>query len=125
MSGLVGLITKNGGALALGRAFAPLATTAPRAQLCAVCAGVAVFFDDYASILIVGICFAVCRQALEPMHGAVLRGIDGARAREREKCELRRREIGNVWCLNRRCGTEKARVLRQTPCGTEVGHVRY
>ncbi|KAJ1494360.1 hypothetical protein T484DRAFT_1765742 [Baffinella frigidus] len=54
MSGLVGLITKNGGALGLGRRFGSYATSARRAQGATCAAGLLIFFDDYASILIVG-----------------------------------------------------------------------
>ena len=84
MAGLVGIISRSGGALGIGRAFAHHATTSSRAQVLlpappphpqprpaprhrapprrrprrrqglAWAAGVAIFFDDYSSILIVG-----------------------------------------------------------------------
>ena len=54
MSGLVGLISRNGGAAGLGKFFARYATTSVRAQLLTAAAGILVFFDDYSSILIVG-----------------------------------------------------------------------
>ena len=54
MSGLVGLLSRSGGAAGLGQVFALYATTKVRAQLLTAAAGVMVFFDDYSSILIVG-----------------------------------------------------------------------
>jgi Na+/H+ antiporter NhaC len=54
MSGLVGLVSRNGGAAGLGRVLARYATTPERAQIITALAGLGIFFDDYASILIVG-----------------------------------------------------------------------
>ena len=54
MSGLVGLLSRSGGAAGLGQVFATYATTPVRAQVLTALAGVLVFFDDYSSILIVG-----------------------------------------------------------------------
>jgi len=54
MAGLVGVISRNGGALGLGKVFVQYATSARRAQMIAVLVGYLVFFDDYSSILIVG-----------------------------------------------------------------------
>jgi FK506-binding protein 4/5 len=54
MSGLVGLISRNGGAAGLGNLLARYATSPIRAQLLTAAAGITIFFDDYSSILIVG-----------------------------------------------------------------------
>lgn len=54
MSGMVGVITGNGGADGLGSAFGKAATSPRRAQILALLAGMLLFWDDYSSILILG-----------------------------------------------------------------------
>ena len=54
VSGTVELMRIGGGTRALVTAFAKIATTRPKALIGTWCAGLMVFFDDYANCLIVG-----------------------------------------------------------------------
>ena len=54
LSAMVGVISRSGGTRGIVEAVRPLATTPRRAQLATFCAGVGIFFDDYANTLIVG-----------------------------------------------------------------------
>lgn len=54
LGGLIGLVQKSGGALGLAKVTSRFASTPLKAQLLCWFLGVVVFFDDYASILIVG-----------------------------------------------------------------------
>ena len=54
IGGIVGIIGRNGGTLGIVDRLAPLATTPRRGLLATYGQGMAIFFDDYASTLIVG-----------------------------------------------------------------------
>jgi len=54
LGGMVGVISRSGGALGVVRALEPLATTPRRAQVVTWLMGVLIFFDDYSNTLIVG-----------------------------------------------------------------------
>lgn len=54
IGGIVGIIGRNGGTLGIVDYLAPLATTARRGLMATFGQGLAIFFDDYASTLIVG-----------------------------------------------------------------------
>jgi len=54
LGGMVGVISRSGGALGVVRALEPFATTPRRAQFVTWVMGVAIFFDDYSNTLIVG-----------------------------------------------------------------------
>ena len=54
LGGMVGIISRSGGTLAIVERLRVYATTARRGQLSAWAMGVVIFFDDYANTLIVG-----------------------------------------------------------------------
>jgi len=54
LGGMVGVISRSGGAIGVVRALEPLATTPRRAQVVTWLMGVLIFFDDYSNTLIVG-----------------------------------------------------------------------
>jgi Na+/H+ antiporter NhaC len=54
LGGMVGVISRSGGTHGIVEAMRPLATTPRRAQFFAWLAGILIFFDDYASTLVVG-----------------------------------------------------------------------
>ena len=54
LGGMVGIIARNGGAMGMVEAVAPLARSPRRGKVATATAGMAVFFDDYANCLIVG-----------------------------------------------------------------------
>lgn len=54
LGGMVGVISRSGGALGVVRALEPFATTSRRAQVVTWLMGVLIFFDDYSNTLIVG-----------------------------------------------------------------------
>jgi Na+/H+ antiporter NhaC len=57
-SGLVAMIRKSGGADGMAASIAKIAKTSMTAQIAVLLAGVAIFFDDYASALIIGNTFS-------------------------------------------------------------------
>lgn len=54
IGGIVGIIGRNGGTYGIVERLSPYATTRRRGQLATYAQGLAIFFDDYASTLIVG-----------------------------------------------------------------------
>ena len=54
LMGMVGVMGRNGGTQGIVVALSPLATTPRRAQLATFLGGLAIFFDDYSNILIIG-----------------------------------------------------------------------
>lgn len=54
IGGMVGIISKNGGMMALVKKISKRATTARSGQLATWMLGIAIFFDDYANTLVVG-----------------------------------------------------------------------
>nr|MDQ3388567.1 Na+/H+ antiporter NhaC family protein [Gemmatimonadota bacterium] len=54
IGGMVGVIGRNGGTFGIVERLAPIATTPRRGLLATYAQGLAIFFDDYASTLIVG-----------------------------------------------------------------------
>jgi Na+/H+ antiporter NhaC len=54
LGGMVGVITRSGGARGIVEALRPYATSGRRGQLLTWLAGMVIFFDDYANTLIVG-----------------------------------------------------------------------
>lgn len=54
LSGMVGIIARNGGTQGIVDAVSPLANTSKRGKIATWLAGMAIFFDDYANALIVG-----------------------------------------------------------------------
>ncbi len=54
LGGMVGIISKSGGALGLANGFTKLATNRRRGQLAGWFMGLVIFFDDYANTLLVG-----------------------------------------------------------------------
>jgi Na+/H+ antiporter NhaC len=66
LGGTIGLVQKGGGALGLARALKRFATDARSFQRTAACLAACIFFDDYASVLIVGNSF----RPLLPLVGA-------------------------------------------------------
>ncbi len=54
LGGMVGIIARNGGTMGIVKAVTPFAHNARRGKLATAAAGLAIFFDDYANMLIVG-----------------------------------------------------------------------
>ena len=55
LGGMVGIIARNGGTMGIVESVTPFARTPKRGKIATWAAGLAIFFDDYANTLIVGI----------------------------------------------------------------------
>lgn len=54
LGGLVELVSRSGGAVAVGRFFASVSDDSRKAQLVVLAFGLSIFFDDYATLMVVG-----------------------------------------------------------------------